>query len=71
MGEVVDGQYQKYIVESGAYIRDHFFGVDENLRMMVSNMTDEQLKKMRRGGHDPAKVYAAFFETKLFLKTRV
>jgi pyruvate dehydrogenase E1 component len=60
MGEVVDGQYQKYIVESGAYIRDHFFGVDDDLRMMVSNMTDEQLKKMRRGGHDPAKVYAAF-----------
>jgi len=60
MGEVVDGQYQKYIVESGAYIRDHFFGVDDDLRMIVSNMTDEQLKKMRRGGHDPAKVYAAF-----------
>jgi pyruvate dehydrogenase E1 component len=60
MGEVVDGQYQKYIVESGAYIREHFFGVDEDLLDMVSDMTDEQLRKMRRGGHDPEKVYAAF-----------
>ncbi len=60
MGEVVDGQYQKYIVESGAYIREHFFGVDEDLLDMVSGMTDEQLRKMRRGGHDPEKVYAAF-----------
>jgi len=60
MGEVVDGQYQKYIVESGAYIRKHFFGVDEDLLEMVSDLTDEQLRKMRRGGHDPEKVYAAF-----------
>jgi pyruvate dehydrogenase E1 component len=60
MGEVVDGQYQKYTVEGGAYIREHFFGVDEELKEMVSDMTDEQLGKMRRGGHDPEKVYAAF-----------
>jgi pyruvate dehydrogenase E1 component len=60
MGEVVDGQYQKYTVEGGGYIREHFFGVDEELKEMVSNMTDEQLKKMKRGGHDPEKVYAAF-----------
>ncbi len=60
MGEVVDGQYQKYIVESGAYIREHFFGVDEDLLAMVSGITDEQLRKMRRGGHDPEKVFAAF-----------
>ncbi len=60
MGEVVDGQYQKYTVESGGYIREHFFGVDEELKEMVSSMTDEQLRKMRRGGHDPEKVYAAF-----------
>jgi pyruvate dehydrogenase E1 component len=60
MGEVVDGQYQKYTVESGGYIREHFFGVDEELKEMVSNMTDEQLRKMRRGGHDPEKVYAAY-----------
>jgi pyruvate dehydrogenase E1 component len=60
MGEVVDGQYQKYTVEGGAYIREHFFGVDDDLTKMVENMTDEQLSKMRRGGHDPEKVYAAY-----------
>jgi pyruvate dehydrogenase E1 component len=60
MGEVVDGQYQKYTVESGGYIREHFFGVNEDLLKMVSDMTDEQLKKMRRGGHDPEKVFAAY-----------
>ena len=60
MGEVVDGQYQKYTVEGGGYIREHFFGVDEELKEMVINMTNEQLKKMRRGGHDPEKVFAAY-----------
>ncbi len=60
MGEVVDGQYQKYIVENGAYVREHFFGVNEDLLEMVSDMTDEQLHKMRRGGHDPEKVFAAY-----------
>ncbi|MFI5238019.1 MAG: pyruvate dehydrogenase (acetyl-transferring), homodimeric type, partial [Ignavibacteriales bacterium] len=60
MSEVVDGQYQKYTVEGGAYIREHFFGVDEELKEMVSSMTDDQLKKMKRGGHDPEKVYTAF-----------
>jgi len=60
MGEVVDGQYQKYTVEGGEYIREHFFGVDEELEEMVSNMTDEQLNKMRRGGHDPEKVFTAY-----------
>ncbi len=62
MGEVVDGQYQKYSVESGQYIREHFFGVDEDVLDMVKNLSDEQLKKMKRGGHDPEKVYAAFKE---------
>jgi pyruvate dehydrogenase E1 component len=60
MGEVVDGQYQKYSVESGAYIRDHFFGVDPDLQAMVAQFSDEMLQKMRRGGHDPEKVYAAY-----------
>ncbi|GAB4288872.1 MAG: pyruvate dehydrogenase (acetyl-transferring), homodimeric type [Ignavibacteriaceae bacterium] len=60
MGEVVDGQYQKYTVESGAYVREHFFGVDEDLLEMVKDMSDEQLRKMRRGGHDPEKVFAAY-----------
>jgi pyruvate dehydrogenase E1 component len=60
MGEVVDGQYQKYSVETGEYIREHFFGADEDVLEMVKNLSDEQLKKMKRGGHDPEKVYAAF-----------
>ncbi|GIX48444.1 MAG: pyruvate dehydrogenase E1 component [Candidatus Tectimicrobiota bacterium] len=60
MTEVVDGWYQKYTVESGAFIREHFFGVDPRLREMVSHLSDEQLQKMRRGGHDPEKVYAAY-----------
>ena len=60
MGEVVDGQYQKYAVESGAYFREHFFGVDPRLLDMVSDLSDEQLKRLRLGGHDPVKVYAAY-----------
>jgi pyruvate dehydrogenase E1 component len=60
MGEVVDGQYQKYTVEGGAYIREHFFGVDEELKDMVADMSDDELRKMKRGGHDPEKVYTAF-----------
>lgn len=60
MGEVVDGQYQKYLVEPGSYIRDDFFGVSPELREMVDHLSDEQLKKLNRGGHDPEKVYAAF-----------
>jgi pyruvate dehydrogenase E1 component len=60
MSEVVDGEYQKYSVESGEYIRDHFFGKDTDVLKMVEKMTDEQLQKMKRGGHDPEKVYAAF-----------
>ncbi|MBT3194443.1 MAG: pyruvate dehydrogenase (acetyl-transferring), homodimeric type, partial [Verrucomicrobia bacterium] len=60
MNEVVDGQYQKYIVEDGAYFRKDFFGVDPRLLDMVKHLSDEQLKKMLRGGHDPAKVYAAY-----------
>lgn len=60
MGEVVDGEYQKYTVESGTYIREHFFGVDPRLRKMVAHLSDEQLQKLRLGGHDPEKVYAAY-----------
>lgn len=60
MGEVVDGEYQKYTVESGAYIREHFFGADPRLLEMVSHLSDEQLRKLRLGGHDPEKVYAAY-----------
>lgn len=60
MGEAVDGDYQKYSVESGAYIREKFFGVSPELRAMVEHISDEQLRSLRRGGHDPEKVYAAY-----------
>ncbi len=60
MGEVVDGQFQKYSVESGEYIRNHFFGVDPDLLEMVAGVSDEGLQKMRRGGHDPEKVFTAY-----------
>jgi len=60
MEEAVDGDYQKYIVESGKYIREHFFGTDPRLVKLVRNLSDEQLQKLRRGGHDPEKVYAAY-----------
>ncbi|HYM24513.1 MAG TPA: pyruvate dehydrogenase (acetyl-transferring), homodimeric type [Vicinamibacterales bacterium] len=60
MGEIVDGQYQKYAVESGAYVREHFWGVDPRLLEMVKHLTDDQLKKMTLGGHDPIKVYNAY-----------
>ncbi len=60
MSEVVDGQYQKYTVSSGKYIRDHFFGATEKLAKLTGNLSDEQIRRLNRGGHDPAKVYAAY-----------
>lgn len=60
MSGVVDGQWQKYSVESGAYIREHFFGTDPRLLKLVEGHSDKQLEKLRLGGHDPAKVYAAY-----------
>ena len=60
MGEVVDGQYQKYAVESGDYVRSHFWGAHPKLLEMVKHLSDEQLKKLTLGGHDPAKVYNAY-----------
>ncbi|MFN5329530.1 MAG: pyruvate dehydrogenase (acetyl-transferring), homodimeric type [Planctomycetota bacterium] len=60
MEEVVDGEYQKYIVEGGAYIREHFFGKDPELLELVSHLSDDELPKLRRGGHDAAKVYAGY-----------
>lgn len=60
MGEVVDGEYQKYSVESGDYIRNNFFGKDPRLVEMVKHLSDEQLRTLKRGGHDPEKVYAAY-----------
>jgi pyruvate dehydrogenase E1 component len=60
MGAIVDGQYQKYAVESGAYIREHFWGADPRLLDMVKHLSDDQLKKMSLGGHDPIKVFNAY-----------
>jgi pyruvate dehydrogenase E1 component len=60
MGEVVDGEYQRYSVEDGAYIREHFFGKHPLLLRMVEDMTDEQLQRLRRGGHDHGKIHAAY-----------
>jgi pyruvate dehydrogenase E1 component len=60
MGEVVDGEYQKYVVSSGDYIRQHFFGKYPELLEMVSRLSDEKLQRLRRGGHDPEKVFAAY-----------
>ena len=60
MNEVVDGQLQKYTVESGDYIRRDFFNVHPSLERMARSLTDEQIRKLRRGGHDPDKVYAAY-----------
>jgi pyruvate dehydrogenase E1 component len=60
MEEAVDGDYQNYSVKPGSYIRDHFFGTDPRLRQIVDHLTDDEIRKLRRGGHDPEKVYAAY-----------
>ncbi|HWP60101.1 MAG TPA: pyruvate dehydrogenase (acetyl-transferring), homodimeric type [Candidatus Acidoferrales bacterium] len=60
MEEAVDGDYQKYSVEPGSYTRKHFFGKYPELLEMVNHLTDEQIHKLLRGGHDPQKVYAAY-----------
>jgi pyruvate dehydrogenase E1 component len=60
MEETPDGQYQKYTVSSGDYIRKDFFARDPRVLELVKNYSDEQLEKLRRGGHDPEKVYAAY-----------
>ncbi len=60
MSEVVDGEYQKYTVMPGSYIREHFFGKYPELLELVSHMSDEKLRSLKRGGHDPEKVYAAY-----------
>ena len=60
MNEIVDGDSLKYIVEEGGYIRKHFWGKDPKLLKLVENLTDDEINKLRIGGHDPAKVYAAY-----------
>ena len=60
MEEAVDGEYQKYIVEPGSYTRKNFFGKYPELLEMVNHLTDDDIRKLLRGGHDPKKVYAAY-----------
>jgi len=60
MGEMVDGEYQKLVVSSGEYIRQFFFGSDPRLLKLVEPLPDEALRRLRLGGHDPRKVYAAY-----------
>src|ERR1700683_3684491 len=60
MNTTVDGEFQKYATESGAYIREHFFGPDPRLRRMVDHLSDDELRTLPRGGHDYRKLYAAY-----------
>jgi pyruvate dehydrogenase E1 component len=60
MNETVDGEFQKYSVAGGAYIREHFFGPDARLQRLAENLSDDELARLRRGGHDYRKVYAAY-----------
>ena len=60
MNEVVDGEFQRYAVEDGGYIREHFFGPDPRLRKLVEHLSDEELTNLPRGGHDYQKLYAAY-----------
>jgi pyruvate dehydrogenase E1 component len=60
MDTTLDGEFQKFAVESGAYIREHFFGPDPRLKDMVAHLSDEELQRLRRGGHDYRKLYAAY-----------
>ena len=60
MNTTVDGEFQRYAVETGAYIREHFFGPDPRLRQMVEHLTDDELRNLPRGGHDYRKLYAAY-----------
>jgi pyruvate dehydrogenase E1 component len=60
MNSTVDGEFQKYATESGAYIREHFFGPDPRLQELVAHLSDEELQSLPRGGHDYRKLYAAY-----------
>jgi pyruvate dehydrogenase E1 component len=60
MNNTLDGEFQKFSVAGGAYIREHFFGPDPRLRKLVEHLSDDELAKLRRGGHDYRKVYAAY-----------
>ncbi len=60
MEECVDGEYQSYKAKGGAYTREHFFGKYPELKEMVKDLTDDEIWRLNRGGHDPHKVYAAY-----------
>ena len=60
MEEAVDGEYQNFKAKGGAYTREHFFGKYPELKRLVSNLTDDDIWRLNRGGHDPHKVYAAY-----------
>lgn len=62
MDEVVDGEYQNYKANGGAYTREHFFGKYPETEEMVKDMSDDDIWRLNRGGHDPYKVYAAYHE---------
>jgi pyruvate dehydrogenase E1 component len=59
MGQIVDGEYQKYTVAGGAYVRERFFNTPK-LKKLVAHLSDHQIERLKRGGHDPEKVYAAY-----------
>ena len=61
MEECVDGEYQNFKAKGGAYTRENFFGKFPELKAMVANMSDEEIWRLNRGGHDPRKVYAAYW----------
>ncbi len=60
MGEILDGEYQKYVVSDGKFVRENFFGKYPELLELVKDIPDAQLARLKRGGHDPVKVYAAY-----------
>ncbi|MEQ8486045.1 MAG: pyruvate dehydrogenase (acetyl-transferring), homodimeric type [Pseudomonadales bacterium] len=62
MNEAVDGEYQNYKARGGAYTREHFFGKDPELKKLVDHLSDDDIMRLNRGGHDPFKVYAAYHE---------
>ncbi|MDZ7369805.1 MAG: pyruvate dehydrogenase (acetyl-transferring), homodimeric type, partial [candidate division KSB1 bacterium] len=60
VGEIIDGEFQNYIVRGGAYVRSKFFGSHPQLLKLVEHLSDDQISRLRLGGHDPEKVYAAY-----------
>src|SRR6185369_7323994 len=60
MGEVVDGEFQTFVTKDGAYVRQHFFGKYPELLDLVAHLSDDEIMRLRRGGHDPKKVYNAY-----------